>query len=103
MTDELALGKLLKNFINIDQINLEVAIKWRKKAGFLADLTNFNKNQLKKFEMPLLEGLEYEGKKATDLFEELKKSEDITQEQHDFANFLYREYPDHSIKKVGLS
>jgi len=103
MTDELKLGKLLKGFINLDQINLQVAIKWRKKASFLANLTNFNKDCLKNFEMPLLEGLTYEGKDAKELFKELKKSNNITKEQHDFANFLYREYPDHSIKKMGLS
>lgn len=103
MTDELKLGKLLKGFINLDQINLEVAIKWRKKASFLANLTNFNKNLLKDFNMPLLKGLTYEGKSAEELFLELKASNNITQAQHDFANFLYREYPDHSIKQMGLS
>jgi hypothetical protein len=101
--DELKLGKLLKGFVNLDKINLEVSMKWRKKAGFLADLTDSNKNCLKDFEMPLLEGLEYKGKKATELFKELKASSTITKEQHDFANFLYREYPDHSIKKMGFS
>lgn len=53
--------------------------------------------------MPLLKGLTYEGKSAEELFLELKASNNITQAQHDFANFLYREYPDHSIKQMGLS
>lgn len=102
MIDELKLGKLLSGFIDLNKINLEVATKWRKKATFLANLTNTNKDCLKKFEMPLLKGLTYQGKNAEYLFEELKKSSNITQAQHDFANFLYREYPDHSIKKMGL-
>jgi hypothetical protein len=102
MIDELKLGKLLKGFIDLDKISLDVANGWRKKATFLSNLTDFNKDCLKDFEMPLLEGLEYEGKKATELFKQLKTSSTITKEQHDFANFLYREYPDHSIKHMGL-
>lgn len=100
--NELQLGKMLSKFIDLNKINLDVANGWRKKATFLADLNDKNKNKLKNFEMPLLEGLEYKGKKATELYKELKTSNTITQEQHDFANFLYREYPDHSIKKMGL-
>ena len=97
-----SIEQFLAKHLDSNKINLEVSIKWRKKASFLANLTNFNKDCLKNFEMPQLPGLIYNGKKAEDLFKELKKSNNITPEQKEFANWLYREYPDHALKKMEL-
>lgn len=94
--------KKLNGMLNLEFIKQETEKQWKKKHRFLENLTNENKENLSKIDLKLLKDYVYFDKNAEQLWKELKKSKNITKEQHDFAKHLYYNYALHSLKKMGF-
>ena len=79
-----------------------VTKEWQKKVSCLSNLSNANKNQLKKIDLKLLKGLYYKQQDCQTLWDLLKKSDNINEYQKEFARFLYDNYTKHSMKAQGF-
>lgn len=96
------MAAIITGVVGADYIEKEVKKAWEKNNKCLENLSNKNKDSLQKINLQLLKGLKYKGEDATKLFALLKSSKDITPEQKEFALFLFKEYPKHSIKAQGF-
>lgn len=96
------LPKKLTGLLDLKMVENKVTTEWHKKAKVLENLTNENKSSLENLKLQLLKGMTYKEKEATTLFEELKKSQNITPEQKEFAKYLYDNYAKHSIRAMGF-
>jgi hypothetical protein len=96
------MARTLTGLIGASHIEKTVTAEFQKKSKCLANLSNKNKDELKKIDLQMLKGLYYEGHEATLLWKLLKESTDINEKQKEFALFLYNNYPKHSIKAMGF-
>ena len=91
-----------KGMMQMPLVKKEVAKQWKRKAKFLLDLNNQNKEELPKLGLQLLKGLKYKDQDAEKLYQELKQTLNVTAEQKEFAKFLYENYAEHSLKAMGF-
>jgi hypothetical protein len=96
------MAKTITGLVGAENIEKQVTQIWAKKNACLENLSNENKEELKKIELQNLKGLLYKGIESQELFKLLKASKNITSEQKEFAHFLYTNYPKHSIKAMGF-
>lgn len=92
----------MQGLIGKDYLEKEVTKQWQKKHKCLENLTNKNKDELKKMDLKLLKGLKFKEIDAELQWQILKNSTNINDNQKEFAKFLYDNYTKHSMKAQGF-